>query len=197
MKFVLATANPGKINEMREILSELGFDIATRRELGLDIDVAETGTTFLENAMLKAKAICAAAGMPAIADDSGLSIDALGGAPGLDSSSFGGEGLDDEGRCKYLLDLMKDMEQRSAKFVSTIVCLFPDGRLLTAAGECRGEIAAAPSGSGGFGYDSVFIAEGTSMTMAELPPEEKNKRSHRGKALRKFALLLSECVNIS
>jgi len=197
MKFVLATANPGKINEMREILSQLGFDIVTRRELGIDIDVAETGATFLENATLKARAICSVAGMPAIADDSGLCIDALGGAPGLDSSSFGGDSLDDEGRCEYLLDLMRDMEQRSAKFVSTIVCVFPDGRLLTAAGECRGEIAAVPGGSGGFGYDPVFIAEGTGKTMAELPPEEKNERSHRGKALRNFALLLSECTNIS
>jgi len=188
--FVLATANPGKIREMRDILSEFGIDITTRDALGIDIDVEETGASFLENASLKAKAICKATGLPAIADDSGLCVEALGGAPGLYSSSFGGDNLDDKGRRDYLLEKMKDMEQRSAKFVTTIVCAFPGGDTLTATGECGGMIALSPAGSGGFGYDPVFIADGYNRTMAELTPGQKNEISHRGKALRAFAALL-------
>jgi len=190
--FVLATANPGKIREMRDILSEFGIDVTTRKELGVDIDVEETGATFIENASLKATAICKATGLPAIADDSGLCVEALGGAPGLNSSSFGGDGLDDKGRRDNLLEVMKDMEQRGAKFVSTIVCAFPGGDMLTATGECRGRIALSPSGSGGFGYDPVFIADGFDRTLAELTPGQKNEISHRGKALRAFASLLKE-----
>ena len=190
MKYILATANPGKIGEMKEILSALGIDIATRKELGIDVEVEETGETFIENATIKAKAICSAAGMPAIADDSGLCIDALGGGPGVYSSSFGGEHLDDNGRCLYLLDLMSSMEQRGAKFVSTIVCAFPDGRIITAQGECCGKIAKQQCGTGGFGYDCVFIAEGYNKTMAQLAPEEKNAISHRGKALKEFSRLI-------
>lgn len=192
MKYILATANPGKIGEMKEMLSEFGIDIVTREDLGIDIDVEETGATFIENATIKAKSICMAAGMPAIADDSGLCIDALGGEPGVYSSSFGGEHLDDNERCLYLLDLMSSMEQRGAKFVSTIVCAFPDGRLITAQGECCGKIAKRQRGTGGFGYDSVFIAEGYKNTMAQLAPEEKNAISHRGKALKEFSRLLLE-----
>jgi len=190
MKFVLASANPGKIKEMREILQDFSIDIITRDELGLDIDVAETGTTFTENAMIKANAICKATSLPAVADDSGLCIDALDGAPGLYTSSFGGENLDSEGRCNYLLEKLQKVEHRSAKFVCTIVCAFPDGSLISAQGECLGKIAMAPRGTSGFGYDPVFIPEGSDLTMAELPPEKKNMISHRGKALREFSSLL-------
>jgi len=190
--FVLATANPGKIKEMRDILYDFGIRLMTRDEFGVDIDVEETGTTFFENAALKAKAICKATGLPAIADDSGLCVEALGGAPGLYSSSFGGDDLDDKGRCHFLLKIMKDTEQRGAKFVSTIVCAFPGGHILTAVGECEGKIAETHSGTGGFGYDPVFIADGFCKTMAELTPGQKNEVSHRGKALREFAALLKE-----
>jgi len=190
MKYVLATDNPGKILEMREILSSLGIEITTRKELGVDVQIEETGSTFLENAMLKADAICRITGFPAIADDSGLIVDALDGAPGVYSSSYGGEELDDSGRCGYLLDNMRDIGQRSARFVCTIVCRFPDGRVISAEGECRGNIISAPRGCNGFGYDPVFLLEGSDMTMAELTSEQKNALSHRGKALRSFALLL-------
>jgi len=193
MKFVLATANPGKVKEMREILSELGIDIITRNDLGIDIEVEETGTTFLENATIKAEAICAASRLPAIADDSGLMVDALGGEPGVYSSSYGGEDLTAEKRCDYLLSKMKNMEQRGAKFVCTIVCCYPDGTKIAATGECLGEIDTKPHGSGGFGYDPVFRLfrpDGTDKTMAELSAEEKNLISHRGKALRNFVELL-------
>jgi len=192
MKFVLATANPGKIKEMREILSKFNIDIVTRDELGITFDIEETGSTFLENATLKAKAISAASDMPAIADDSGLVVDALGGEPGLYSSTYGGVELTDEERCLYLLRKMENVEQRSAKFVCNIVCVFPDGKCLTATGECNGSIAKKLCGSSGFGYDPVFLPVGSDVTTAQLSSAEKNAISHRGIALREFAKLLSD-----
>jgi len=193
MRYALATANPGKIKEMQKILSGLDIEVVTRENLGIEIEIEETGTTFLENAKIKAAAICKASGLPSIADDSGLIVDALGGRPGVYSSSFGGEKLTAEERCDYLLKKMesfKSTEQRSARFACTIVCAFPDGDIISAAGECEGSIAFKPSGSGGFGYDPVFIPEGNNKTMAELLFEEKNKISHRGKALGNFSELL-------
>ena len=187
MKYVLATANPGKIKEMREVLSGLGIEAISRKELGIDIEIEETGTTFFENALLKAKTICEKSGLPAIADDSGLAVDALDGSPGVYSSTYGGESMDDAGRCEYLLKNMENMEQRSAKFVCTIVCAYPDGKVISAQGECHGALARSPRGSNGFGYDPIFIADGKDRTMAELPLQEKNAISHRGKAIREFA----------
>ena len=190
MKYVLATANPGKIKELGKILSELGIEFLTRRELGINIEIDETGSTFLQNATLKADAIAAVSGMPAIADDSGLIVDALGGEPGLFSSSYGGEKLTDNQRSLYLLGKMENMEQRRAKFVCAIVCSFPDGKHITATGECHGEIVTEPHGWDGFGYDPVFVPDGKDRTMAELTMDEKNKISHRGVALREFSGLL-------
>ena len=187
MQFVIATANPGKVREMREILSELGIDAVTRKELGIELEIEETGSTFLDNATLKARAICEASGMPSIADDSGLLVDALGGAPGVYSSSYGGPGLSDAQRCDYLLEKLKNKEQKSAKFVSTIVCAFPGGDILAAEGECHGEIIGSQRGFNGFGYDPVFLVRGKDRTMAELAPDEKNIISHRGVALREFS----------
>ena len=187
MKYVLATANEGKIREMREVLAVLGIEVISRNELGIDINVEETGTTFYENALLKAKAICEASGKPSIADDSGLVVDALGGAPGLYSSTYGGESLNNEERCRFLLKNMENVEQRGAKFVCTIVCVYPDGNVISAEGECAGEIVFSPRGNNGFGYDPVFAANGYDKTMAELNKDEKNAISHRGKALREFA----------
>jgi len=187
MRFVLATANPGKLREMQEVLSPLGIEVISRDELGIDITVEETGSTFYENALLKAKAICQVSGMPAIADDSGIVVEALGGAPGLYSSSYGGDLMTNEERCDFLLKNMEGMEQRGAKFVCTIVCLYPDGSLISAYGECPGELALSPRGKNGFGYDPIFIASGTDKTLAELLPDEKHRISHRGKALRQFA----------
>ena len=196
MIFALATTNSGKIKEMREILSGAGIDVVSRDELGIGIVVEETGTTFLENALLKAEAICAASGLPAIADDSGLMVDALDGAPGVWSSSYGGEDINAHERYMYLLDKMAGMEQRRAKFVCTIACAFPNGAKLTATGECHGKIAAVPRGKGGFGYDPVFLVDGSGKTMAELSAEEKNAISHRGIALRRFGTLLNGCKEI-
>ena len=185
-KFVLATHNPGKLKEMSDILSRFGVEVVSPRDLGLTVDVEETGTTFAENAMLKAKAICAAAGLPAIADDSGLCVDALNGGPGVYSARYGGEGLDDRGRYTLLLNSMRGQTSRTAHFACAIACAFPGGDTLTAEGRCDGAIAFAPQGTGGFGYDPVFFLPELKKTYAQLTPEEKAAVSHRGKALAIF-----------
>ena len=192
MKFVLATHNPGKLREMGEILSSFGVEVVSPADVGITVDVEETGTTFAENAMLKARAICAASGLPAIADDSGLCVDALNGAPGVYSARYGGEGLDDTGRYRLLLENMRGQTPRTAKFVSVITCCFPNGDVLSARGECPGTIAFAPMGEGGFGYDPVFFIPSLKKTFAQLSPEEKNAISHRGKALEAFQVKLEE-----
>lgn len=185
MKLVLASQNQNKLREMTAILSQLGVEVCLQSELGLRVDVEETGSTFEENSLLKARAVMEASGLPAIADDSGLCVDALGGAPGVYSARYGGEGLDDVGRYRLLLENMRGMA-RGAKFVSVITCAFPNGDVLTARGECPGTIAFAPMGESGFGYDPVFFIPGLKKTFAQLTPEEKNAISHRGKALEAF-----------
>ena len=187
MRFVLATHNPGKLREMGEILKDFGIEVVSPRDLGITVDVEETGTTFAENAMLKAKAICKAAGLPAIADDSGLCVDALGGAPGVYSARYGGEGLDDKGRYLLLLSSLRGAPTRAAHFACAVACAFPNGDTLTAEGRCDGSIAYAPLGEGGFGYDPVFLLPGTGKTFGQLTQEEKSAVSHRGRALKDFA----------
>ena len=187
MRFVLATHNPGKLQEMGEILRDLGVEVVSPSALGIPVDVEETGTTFAENAMLKAKTVCQAAGLPAIADDSGLCVDALNGAPGVYSARYGGEGLDDRGRCMLLLNSMRGATTRAAHFSCAVACVFPNGDTLTAEGRCDGSIAYAPLGDGGFGYDPVFLLPGAGKTFGQLSQEEKSAVSHRGKALKEFA----------
>ena len=187
MRFVLATHNPGKLREMGEILKDFGIEVVSPRDLGITVDVEETGTTFAENAMLKAKAICQAAGLPAIADDSGLCVDALNGAPGVYSARYGGEGLDDKGRYLLLLSSLRGAPTRAAHFACAVACAFPNGDTLTAEGRCDGSIAYAPLGDGGFGYDPVFLLPGTGKTFGQLTQEEKSAVSHRGRALKDFA----------
>ena len=186
-KFVLATHNPGKLKEMSDILARFGVEVVSPGDLGITVDVEETGTTFAENAMLKAKAICAAAKLPAIADDSGLCVDALNGAPGVYSARYGGEGLDDKGRYTLLLNNMRGQTTRAAHFTCSIACAFPNGDTLTAEGRCDGTIAFAPMGEGGFGYDPVFFVPEKAKTFGQLTAEEKSTISHRGKALKSFA----------
>ena len=187
MKFVLATHNPGKLREMGGMLKDLGVEVVSPATLGIPVDVEETGTTFLENALLKAKAICRAANLPAIADDSGLCVDALNGAPGVYSARYGGEGLDDRGRCMLLLNSLRGATTRAAHFSCAVACAFPNGDTLTAEGRCDGFIAYAPLGDGGFGYDPVFLLPGAGKTFGQLSQEEKSAVSHRGKALKEFA----------
>ena len=192
MKLVLASKNPKKLKEMNEILSGMGVEVCLQSDVGIDIDVEETGATFEENSLLKAKAVMEASGLPAIADDSGLCVDALNGAPGVFSARYGGEGLDDAGRYRLLLANMPKGAARTAKFVSVITCCFPNGDVLTARGECPGTIAFAPMGEGGFGYDPVFFLPKLKKTFAQLAPEEKNAISHRGRALEAFQAKLKE-----
>ena len=186
MKYVLATHNPGKLKEMGAILARFGVEVVSPKDLGLTVDVEETGTTFAENAMLKAKAICAAAHLPAIADDSGLCVDALNGGPGVYSARYGGDGLDDRGRYMLLLNNMRGQTTRAAHFACAIACAFPNGDTLTAEGRCDGTIAFAPMGEGGFGYDPVFFVPEKAKTFGQLTAEEKSAISHRGRALESF-----------
>ena len=187
MRLILASNNAKKLAEMRALLAGLGVEIASQREAGCDFEVDETGATFAENAYLKAAAVTAASGCPAVADDSGLMVDALDGAPGVYSARFTGNHDDsDAEKCRFLLKKLEGVADRRAKFVSSICCTFPNGDVLRAEGACPGVITTAPRGADGFGYDPVFLPDGTDRTMAELEPEEKNALSHRGKAIRAF-----------
>ena len=192
MKLVLASKNQKKLVEMNDILSHLGIEVCSEEEAGVDLEVEETGATFEENSLLKAKAVMEASGLPAIADDSGLCVECLNGAPGVYSARYGGEGLSDEDRYRMLLENMRGQMTRAAKFVSVITCCFPNGGVLTARGECPGSIAYAPMGEGGFGYDPVFFVPELKKTFAQLSAEEKNAISHRGKALEAFKEKLEE-----
>lgn len=192
MKFVLASQNKHKLAEMQAILSAHGVEVVLQSDLGLHVDVEETGETFAENAMLKAKAVMAASGLPAIADDSGVCVDALSGAPGVYSARYGGPELDDAGRYRLLLENMRGAASRAAHFTSAIACVFPNGDAIEAEGVCPGTIAFAPQGDGGFGYDPVFFLPALRKTYAQLTPEEKAAVSHRGKALEVFDKKLRE-----
>ena len=186
MKMVLASQNAHKKAEMSHILEQYGIELILQSELGLHIDVEETGETFEENSLLKAKAVMEASGLPAIADDSGLCVDALNGAPGVYSARYGGEGLDDVGRYRLLLENLRGQLDRRGKFVSVVTACFPNGDVLVARGECPGTIAYAPQGDNGFGYDPVFFVPSARKTFAQLTEEEKNAISHRGNALKIF-----------
>lgn len=188
-EFLIATHNMKKRDELYRILSPLGIDVKTADQLGIEItDVDETGETFYENALLKAQSGCRESGMPCVADDSGLAVDYLVGAPGVYSARFAGEHGNDEKNNQKLLKLLTDVEvpERTARFVSVVCCVFPNGDIITARGECKGYIGFEPKGNGGFGYDPLFMVGDKSF--AELTPEEKDALSHRGNALR----LLSE-----
>ena len=191
-KFLLATTNQGKLRELRELLMPLGLELVSPSDLGLTLDVEETGATFEDNARLKARAYCAAAGIPAIADDSGLCVDAMGGAPGVYSARFGGEHLNPHEHNIYLLGRLDGVTDRTAQFRCAIVCAFPNGDELTAQGELRGAIAMRSVGEHGFGYDPIFDLPQLGKSLAELSSEEKHAISHRGNALREFVAKLAK-----
>lgn len=193
MKIILASNNKGKLREMRELLAELGIEVLSQREAGFDIEVEETGITFEENSYLKASAITALSGLPAVADDSGLMVEHLGGEPGVYSARYTGNHDDsDEDRYMYLLKKMEGVTDRRAKFVSAVCCTFPNGDIIRTKGECHGNILYAPVGEHGFGYDPVFGPDCSEGSMAQLTDEEKNAISHRGKAVREFIEKLRE-----
>ena len=187
MKVVLASKNPHKLVEISKITAQFGFELILQSELGVDIDVEETGSTFEENSFIKAEAVMKATGLPALADDSGIAVDALNGEPGIYSARYGfDESLDDWGR---LLLLLKNTEQvpdgqRQAQFVCVITMVTPEGQVIQARGEIHGELLRQPRGENGFGYDPIFYYPPFGVTTAEMSPEDKNRVSHRGNALR-------------
>ncbi|MBR2048331.1 MAG: RdgB/HAM1 family non-canonical purine NTP pyrophosphatase [Oscillospiraceae bacterium] len=189
MKVVLASKNPHKLVEIDAITRKLGIELILQSELGIDIDVEETGTTFEENSLLKAEAVMKASGLPALADDSGIAVDALNGEPGIYSARYGfDETLDDWGR---LLLLLKNTEhvpdgQRQAQFVCVITMVTPDGQTIQARGEIHGELLREARGENGFGYDPIFYYPPAGMTTAEMSAEDKNQVSHRANALKVF-----------
>ncbi len=196
MKYIIATHNAHKLIEISRILEPLGIEAVTDRELGIELpEVEETGTTFAENAYIKAAAACEFSGLPAIADDSGLAVDALDGAPGVYSARYAGEDATDDERNDKLLEALRDVPQgkRQAQFVSAVCCVFPNGDTLRTEGVVHGEIAFAPAGENGFGYDPLFLVG--DRTTAEMSPAEKDAISHRGRALEAFSKELQTYLN--
>ena len=195
MKVVLASKNKHKLEEISKITEKFGFELVLQSELGVDIDVEENGSTFEENSFIKAEAVMKATGLPALADDSGIAVDALNGEPGIYSARYGfDDTLDDWGR---LLLLLKNTEhvpdgQRQAQFVCVITMVTPEGQTIQARGEIHGELLRAPVGENGFGYDPIFYYPPAGMSTAEMPSEEKNKVSHRANALHVFYEKLKE-----
>lgn len=186
MKVVLASKNPHKLEEISKITEKFGFELILQSRLGVDIEVEETGTTFEENSLLKAKAVMEATGLPAIADDSGIAVDAINGEPGIYSARYGfDDTLDDWGRLQLLLKNMENVPdgQRQGKFVCVITFITPDGEIIQARGEVHGEILREAHGENGFGYDPIFYYPPFGKTLAQIPAEDKNRVSHRGQAL--------------
>ena len=186
-RLILASDNAHKYREFREILSGTDTEVIMRSEAGCDFEVEENGSTFAENAYIKAKSVTDRTGIPAVADDSGICTDHLNGGPGIYSARFGaGIAHNEHERMMYLLDQLKGAENRKARYVCSICCTFPNGDVIRAEDTCEGSILLEPIGEGGFGYDPIFLPVGYVRSMAQLTPDEKNMISHRGKALRKF-----------
>ncbi|MBE6771902.1 MAG: RdgB/HAM1 family non-canonical purine NTP pyrophosphatase [Ruminococcaceae bacterium] len=197
MDYIIATHNMKKRDEMQRILAPLGIRVLLAEEAGIELtDAEETGTTFEENAFIKAESGCRESGMPCIADDSGLAVDYLDGAPGVYSARYAGEHGNDDANNKKLLKALEGVEdsKRGAAFVSVACCVYPDGKKLIARGECRGFIGYEEIGNGGFGYDPLFlpVEYGGEKTMAQLTAEEKDAISHRGKSVRLLAKQIEE-----
>lgn len=195
MKVVLASKNKHKLVEISRITEKFDMELVLESELGVDIEVEETGTTFEENSYLKAETVMKATGLPALADDSGIAVDALDGAPGVYSARYGfDDSLDDWGRLQLLLKNMENVPdgQRQAKFVCVITLVTPEGQTIQARGEIHGELLRAPVGENGFGYDPIFYYPPFGKSTAEMSPEEKNTVSHRANALNLFYKKLKE-----
>lgn len=185
-KLLVATNNPGKVREFKKLLAGLPVEITFPAQEGLDLDVEETGATFAENACLKALAYAWVSGLPTLADDSGLEVDALGGEPGVRSARYAGPGASDADRYRKLLAALADVPpgERAARFRCVVALALPDGEVHTADGTCEGQIGFEPRGEHGFGYDPVFLVDGYGgLTLAELPPDLKNRISHRARAV--------------
>ena len=193
-KIIFATGNEGKMKEIRMILADLPVEVISMKEAGLDVDIVEDGTTFEENALIKARAICKLAGEMVLADDSGLEIDYLNKEPGIYSARYMGEDTSYRIKNQNLIDRLEGVpdEKRTARFVCAIAAVFPDGREFVVRGTVEGRIGYEEKGENGFGYDPIFYLPERGMTTAQLPPEEKNSISHRGNALRKMKEILEK-----
>lgn len=181
-KLVIASSNKGKLKEIKEMLGKY-YEIVSAKEIGFDADIEETGSTFEENSFIKAKAVFDFCRLPSLADDSGLMVDALGGAPGVFSARYSGEGHTDEQNRKKLLLEMKDVSDRRAKFVSVITLIDENGDVFVGTGETKGEITREEKGNNGFGYDSLFFSYDLQKTFGQASDEDKNEVSHRSRAL--------------
>jgi XTP/dITP diphosphohydrolase len=193
-RFVVASKNKGKLKEISEILSDFPFEVVSMETVGIDKDIEEYGSTFEENALIKAREVSEITGEIVMADDSGLEVDYLGGAPGIYSARFAGENATEEDKNNKLLKLLEGVpfEERTARFVCVIAVVFPGGESFTVRGTCEGHIASKPEGKNGFGYDPLFFVPAYGVTTAQLDPEEKHRISHRGKALRMMVEKLKE-----
>ncbi|MGE5614620.1 MAG: XTP/dITP diphosphatase [Bacillota bacterium] len=194
MRIIVATRNKGKLKEMKQLLARFPCDVISMADAGVTGDIEESGSTFEENAMIKARSVWEATGETVLADDSGLEVDFLDGAPGVYSARFAGDGATDEENNKKLLDALAGVPEgkRTARYVCVITVVFPSGRSITAKGVCEGYIAIKPEGSNGFGYDPLFYFPGYGMTMAQMDPQLKNSISHRGVAMRKLLEMLKQ-----
>ena len=192
MKLIIASNNAHKLTEMKAILSPFFDDVQSMREAGIEHETVEDGTTFMENAVKKARELAEISGHAAIADDSGICVDALDGAPGIYSARFSGVHGDDKANNRLLLQKLQGVENRAAHYTCAIALCWPDGKMLTAEDYFYGEIGQEEKGTNGFGYDPLFFLPEYGCTSAQLSPEEKNRISHRGKALRKLVGLLEE-----
>lgn len=194
-RIIAASQNKHKIAEIEAITKLFGMNVVSRDEAAIeDFEIEETGDSFEENSFIKAEAIMKVSGEITIADDSGLMVDYLGGAPGIYSARFAGEECDDDKNNDKLLSLLEGVpyKERRAKFVSVITMLYPDGTKIVARGECPGHVITEKEGNNGFGYDPIFVPDGFGRTYAQLTNEEKNTISHRGKALKELARMLKE-----
>ena len=192
LTLALATNNKHKLQEIRSILNGQFEKLLSLEELGIDVDIKETGATLTENALIKAREIVKLTGMPALADDTGLMVDALDGAPGVYSARYAGEEHNDKANRMLLLKNMQNAKSRSAHFATVIALCYPDGTYLLADGKVEGEIIFEERGEGGFGYDSIFYSHELGKTLAEATPDEKNSVSHRGRALRNMLKMLQK-----
>ena len=184
MKLAIATNNQHKLQEIRAILGDSFEELLSLKDLGIDVDVEETGSTLEENALIKARAILSLSGIATLADDTGLMVDALRGAPGVYSARYAGDEHDDAKNRALLLKNLDGVKDRSAHFATVIALCYPDGKTLTASGRVNGEILLSERGTEGFGYDSLFFSTELGKTFAEATQAEKNSVSHRGRALR-------------
>lgn len=197
LRLLIASANQGKVAEYRALLDGLECDLLSLRDAGVDGDIAETGSTYEENARLKAVECAARSGLLTLADDSGLEVEALDGEPGVRSARYAGPDADDSQRVAHLLSKLQQVPsgRRDARFVCVIAIATPQGEVSLCRGECPGSIALEPSGDRGFGYDPVFVLSGLGLTMAQLPPELKNRLSHRGRAAARARQVLRQFID--